>query len=241
MFNFMKKKDLLDCNPDFALKLFQSTLILGGGNITPQEEKKIKSIAEKCKSRQELLNKIIEICGTPTTPKARYVCAMAYSWSNKEYREKAVESLNLYLNNELYEGAYKNVSHASFAGRKFSLEEERNIHISNMLNSLGKKYEELYQFEEALNCYEKAHILDPYQGTQLHYIAKVYIKMNRLEEIKIRMEKEKQSNYYEPVKYKTILDKEYIENSYKMNVDSILEDINKKIEKGYVYRPRKKK
>lgn len=87
--------------------------------------------------RQAVLLKIIQLIGEPSTPQERYIVAKAYAWSRVKYRDKAIYYLNLYLANNIYEGAYIHKHHNFYN----TLEDEKKYHLSEMYNLLGTAYE----------------------------------------------------------------------------------------------------
>ena len=93
-------------NPELALKILKTLAV--GYDFTPKEERQINNAIKDCKTRQDIINKAIELCGEPNTPVKRYVYAKGYGWSNKEYRKLAIKYITLYLNNPLYEAIYIN-------------------------------------------------------------------------------------------------------------------------------------
>lgn len=226
-------------NPDLALKLFQTLSV--GYSLTPTEQRKIDSILKTCTCRQDILNKVIELCGEPTTPKQRYIYAMAYSWSNKEYRKLAIYYLEKYLGNPLYDDVYRDCHHL-LAGKQFSLAEEKNIHLGNMYLELGKVYESEYEFDKALNCYQKGKELTPFWAFPICNIANILIKQNKLSDALLLVIESKNTKYYLPIKFKTELsNKIYVDDTFKKVIDNKLKDIEEKMENGYVYKPRKRK
>lgn len=131
-------------NPDLALKLFDALAISTGNSNNIIEQKLINDILKECNSRQEILNKVIEICGEPKTPKQRYIYAKAYLWSNKEYRKKAIYYTELYLSNQLYDDIY--LHRCRYYDQP--LEERKKEHISNFYLELAKVYEKMYVFDK---------------------------------------------------------------------------------------------
>lgn len=132
MFDFFNKNISLINNPDLALKLFE-TLSVSTGTLTGSEKRIIDDILRTCKDRQDVLNKVVEICGEPNTSQQRYIYAMAYSWSNKEYRRRAIKYLEMYLSNPLYEDIYLN----RFSYLNETIESRKNKHLISMHNALG--------------------------------------------------------------------------------------------------------
>lgn len=208
---------------DIAYNIF-STLGLGGKPLSQPEKRQVEFYTKDCCSRQDVLDIIIRMCGNPDTPKQRYLLAMAYAWSNKEYREKAIYYINLYLDNGLY-----NINN----------EYQRFTHLSQMYNELANKYEQTYQFEKALKCYKvsndyhlkyliesKKDSLDTSWNECLKINeASVLVKMNKIDEA-ISLLKDNKNN---------LKNKENI-----ICINNKIKELQEKKKKGYIYKPRKK-
>lgn len=225
MFNFKN-------NPELAYKIFQTLSV--GYSYTYLEKLKINYILRNCKCRQDVLNKVIEVCGEPLTPFQRYIYAITYAWSNKEYRHLAIHYINWYLSNELWDGAYLNKYKISIQ----SSEEQKIDHLCNMYNYLFSAYIGVYDFDNALKTAEYTIQIDA--SNPQGYMAKceVLIKLNKLNECKEWLEAQKKLPFYK-------FDKKHLEtapeNWFYFTINRLLNDVNEKIEKGYVYKPRKTK
>ena len=212
-------------NADIAEWIFNTIGL--GSPLTKYQRIVVKIYTYNCKSRQDVLDVIIKLCSEPKTAKQRYYLAMAYAWSNKEYRDKDIHYLHFYLDNELY---------------NVKTEEQRLTHLSNIYRELANKYEQTYQFEEALKYCRMSndYILKYINGNKKNgidssfmiptriYESQLLVKMNRLDEAIKVLNTSKDISIY---KYDTI---------FKDTIDNALEDLYKKKEKGYIYKPRKK-
>lgn len=227
---------------NLALNLFKSLSV--GYTPEPKYEIPMKYINKKCTTkgsiypdRQLLLLQIIKLIGTPINSKQRYIIAMAYAWSRVQYRSEAIKFINLYLDNPLYEGAYKNIKHPFC----HSQEEERKYHIYDMQNYLAEAYIGLYDFDNALLTYEK--MIEIFPSIPIAYFGKTetLTKLNRLEDcynwlITIR----KQSPYYKVETRITELGQKIKDDWFYNSINKLINETNEKIMKGYKYKPRKK-
>lgn len=224
MFNFKN-------NPELAYKIFQTLSV--GYYYTPLEKLKINYILRNCKCRQDVLNKVIEVCGEPKTPFQRYIYAITYAWSNKEYRQLAIHYLNYYLSNELWDGAYLNRYRSSVND-----EERKKEHLCKMYDYLFDAYIGTYEFDKALETAEHMIEIDISNPTCHMAKCEILIKLNKLNECKEWLEAQKKLPFYK-------LDEKHLEtepqNWFYFTINRLLNDVNEKIEKGYVYRPRKRK
>jgi len=238
LFDFVKNQNAQQNNNiDLAEKVFD-TLSLSTGTVAGRDKKQIETILKQCPTRQDVLNKVIELCGEPVIPRQRYFLAKAYALSRVEFRKQAIIHIEQYLNNPLYENAYIN-HHHSFADKFFSLNEEMNIHLSDMYSDLGKAYEGEYEFDKALNCYKKENELVPFWAAPYCRICSILIKQNKLADAMETYLVAKKSPYYKPLKFK-IGDDAYTEDTFKIVIDNHIIELQGEIDNGYVYKPRKK-
>lgn len=223
MLNFLNKKS----NSKLALKILQSLSV--GYTFSPIEEIQINKAIKECKTRQDIINKAIELCGEPDTPQKRYIYAKGYAWSNKEYRPLAIKYITLYLNNPLYEEIYIN----RFKNINDTIDKRKQDHICDMKEMLADVYMKVYEFENALKIYDELIEIDPTMPIFYRKKVSALIKLHRLDDCIIFLKNVKKSKYYR--KYT-----EYIPTTwFKSTIDELLKDcINKKLN-GYVYKPRK--
>jgi len=240
LFSFYKNiKNQKSNNIDLAEKLF-ATLFISTGSMSEKGKRQIAIILKQCPTQQDIINKVIELCGEPITSRQRYLYAKAYALSKVEYRKLAIKYLELYLNNPLYEDAFKNYHH-SLGDKQFSLAEERNIHLSEMYYCLGKAYDGEYGFDKALDYYQKEQSLIPFYPAPYCHICSILIKQNKLSEAMGTYLVAKKSPHYKPFKHKNMLGKLYTEDTFKKVIDNHIIELQEKIDKGYVYKSRKSK
>jgi len=202
-------------------------------------DKQIVKILKKCPTRQSVLDKVIELCGVPETSRQRYISAVAHTRSRADNKEKAIESLELYLANPPCEEAYRNARH--FRGSKaFFPEEEKKQHLAEMYSYLGKAYEVGHSFRQALASYSKELELTPFDPASYCRISSIHVKRNQLTSAMNVLANAKKTSYYKPIKYKTQSGETVTEDTFKKMIDTHILDLEKKIEKGYVYSPKKK-
>lgn len=216
MFSFLSKK--YSNNPDLAERIFEIRTYQP--YVKKCKDLEVKMACWKCKDIQDTLNKVIEVCGPANSPKARYLYAITYAWSRKEYNDKAIYYLEQYLNNPLYTGAYRKLN------SQYSLEKRKKIHISEMLGYLGKAYEKSYNFEKALNCQLKRLDLDPEFAGIYVTVSEIYTKLNQLNKALDILNRAQTTIYYK--------------DEFKTTIDNYIEKIKAKINSNYVYKPRKR-
>jgi len=211
-------------NVDLAYALFMS-LSVGGSSKYFKYKEQVENILSIIKDRQEVLLKVIELAGSPNTPKQRRIIAEAYAWSRSQYRKEAIKYIELYLNSELYY-EYIPGAHITSDYREATKQDVENAHKVEMLMYLGKAYEGEYDFDKALECFTKQAEIIPYWASIYCNIAKILTKQNKLNEAVQVLEKAKIIERMDETNIKVL--------------DSRIYELKQKIKKGYVYKPRKK-
>ena len=233
----LKKLNKTD-NVELASQLFNTQVL--GSDINKKYKYQINKILKDCTpkgdkypERQQVLLKVIELIGEPQNPKERFLIAKSYAWSRVSYRNKAIYYLEFYLNNPLYEEAY--IHHSRYYND--TIEKSKLYHLSEMYGYLGKAYIGEYDFNKALHVYE--HMINIFPEDPPSYMGKceVLIKQNKLLDCKNWLTTCKTLPYYK-------LNKQYgkteEENWFHFTINRLLKDVEEKITKGYVYRPRKR-
>ena len=136
------------------------------------------------KERTEKLLQAIKYAGGTETPKQRYIIAFAYACLGSKYRKQAVQHLELYVNNTLWEECYNRgqtiESHIYARNDRETNMIQKNSHLSKMYDYLGQAYEGECEFEKALKIYAQALKLEDYFAYKYLRLTNVLRKMNRL-------------------------------------------------------------
>lgn len=236
-------KELLSNNKndvDLAEQLLNTQII--GENIDEKYFFQVNQILKACTpldkkypEKQKVLLKVIDLIGEPKTPKERYLVAKAYAWSRTQYKDQAIHYLELYLNNTLYDEAYKHIHH----DYNSSLETEKNYHLNEMYGYLAKAYECKYEFDKCLQIYE--YLISIFPEHPIAYIGKANIlkKQNKLQDCYNWLTSLRKTKYYK-VNYKTTISGTKIKDDwFKNTIDDLIRNTKGKIETGYIYKPRK--
>lgn len=228
MFNIFKNKK--EDNLRLASELLEYFSL-----TTKQFSKESMKIIKHAKNKDDILDKAIELCVNAKEPAAYLNIAEAYRLKGTKYRSEAIKYYNKFLENPVF--MKTNKKYAIQAYQNITTE---NIELSNVYMNLGNAYEGQYDFEKALKMYKESQKIDP--SNQIIYccIARVYSKMNKLDESINILRKAKSSKYYK-INATTILNKVYKDDTFAKVIDSYLKDYEDKKERGYIYRPRKKK
>lgn len=213
-------------NQTLALDLLNTLFI---GHSTSSINNLLIKILSKNKSRQEILNLVIKICRKSKDAKSRYIYALTYAISNKEYTSQAIFYLNLYLKNDLWEDAYKN----KFQNSNQSIEERKNKHLSIMYEYLGKAYLKIYDFKNALISFEKGIDADPTDPILYGRKVECLIKQNQIDNAILYLKTVKEGRYYKK-------NDNYVPNSWFVDtIDKLILECENKKKNNYIYKPRK--
>lgn len=223
-------------NTELAYQLFETQML--GGNVNKKYKYSVNKVLKECTpkgdlypERQQVLLKIIDLIGDPKTPKERFIVAKTYAWSRAEYRNDAIQYLELYLNNPLYKEAYIN--------NVYDTPEKNKLHhLSEMYGYLGKAYIGEYDFDKSLSTYE--HMINIFPENPSAYMGKceTLIKQNELSKCYDWLLNCKKLPYYKLNKQNGKTEEE---NWFHFTINRLIKDVKEKIDKGYIYRPRKNK
>lgn len=229
----MKTLRTLNNNSDVALELF-STIGLG----TEKElSKKAKSILIRCNHRTDVLKEMIKLCPDPTTAKQLYIVSTAYVWLGAAYRLEAIKYLLKYIDaGAVWEGTPKDI--INIYGYDQS---QIDLNISNVYYNLGQCYEKEYMFNEAIEAYRNSNKYNPYFAYNLVLIAGLFVKKDDYMSAFRVLENARLSIYYKNYEYYTCDNQKHIKDDFMIAIDTAYEDINKKFQRGYKYRPRPSK
>ena len=184
----------------------------------------LDNLLQDCSTRAEEFVRIAELCLPATTNEQLYYASKAYVWAGASYRKEAIYYLEKYIEaGATYEGTPSGTREMN--GVIYDL---KAMSISNVYFDLAKCYEGEYEFDKAIENYEKAANFSPHNQAFIINLSNVYVKKNQLEKAKDILEVETNSGAYKDEEFRTAIDKHLI-------------DINDKIKRGYIYRPRKKK
>ncbi|MFR2570942.1 MAG: hypothetical protein ACLS90_04465 [Clostridia bacterium] len=223
-------------NTELAYQLFETQML--GGNVNKKYKYSVNKVLKECTpkgdlypERQQVLLKIIDLIGDPKTPKERFIVAKTYAWSRAEYRNDAIQYLELYLNNPLYKEAYINNGYDT-------PEKNKLHHLSEMYGYLGKAYIGEYDFDKALSTYE--YMINIFPENPSAYMGKceTLIKQNELSKCYDWLLNCKKLPYYKLNKQNGKTEEE---NWFHFTINRLIKDVKEKIDKGYIYRPRKNK
>ncbi len=211
--------------------------------LRPQDPPKSREVEKDLKeypSRQARIDRIIELCGEPQTPRQRYIRAMAISLEKSDDRTRAIGAFVKYLAGEAYEGAWLHAKH-TLGNKIFSPEEEKKIHLAEMYAHLGALYSSRGDFKQAFACALKEMDLTPFYPGPYCRASDLCVKKNQLPEAMNILVHAKKTDFYRPIKYRDGAGETVIEDTFRRVIDRHTEELKKKIDRGYEYNPKKKK
>ena len=228
MFNIFKNKD--EDNLRLAAELLDYFSL-----TTEQFSDESIKIIKQAKNKDDILDKVIELCINIKKSAAYLNIATAYKLKGIKYRTEVIKYYNKFLENPVFLKTNK-----KYGIQLYQDIMVEDIELPNIYMSLGNAYEGKYDFENALNSYKKSCKIDPSNQGIYCCIARIYSKMNKLDESINILKEAKNSKYYK-INTTKILDKVYTDDTFIKVIDDYLNDYENKKKRGYIYRPRKKK
>nr|WP_319487903.1 hypothetical protein [uncultured Caproiciproducens sp.] len=188
------KKD----NTDLAAALFFML-----GEAVPHRrslEEEAIGLRDEIEDREKILLKVIELCGDPQTPRQLYLVEKAYSWLGKKYYQETIR----------YAGEYLHTSSWNELPNRIKIEDGITINYASaqrasVLIDLARAQEGLGRLEAALFNFMEAYRLEPYSAMNAIKVADVIVKQHGKEEALQFLKQQRQSQYYESVKYTDML------------------------------------
>lgn len=194
------------------------------GSEKDEIDQELNLLLSDCTTRSEELIRIAELCIPAETPEELYLISKAYVWAGAKYRKTAIK----YLEDYIAVGAFWDGLPDGKIQMQGYIFDQKAGNIASVWTDLGNCYEGELEFEKAYHCFEKAFSLIPYSPSNVVKMANVLVKKNELNNALLILENAKDSNYYKLLEFSSVIDKYIL-------------DIQEKIDRGYIYRPRKKK
>jgi len=206
-------------NVDLAYQLFASQGV--GAELSALAKKEL----EKCPTRQDVLLRAIELCKDDDSPEALYVIAHCFVWLGARYRKSAIIWLEKYIE----AGAVCKYIPTDYIKMDGYTVDQKSANISAIYSYLGKAYEGEYIFDKAKEAYAQAVKYAPYFPSSYVFYAKVLVKENNLDSALNYLKLQRRVSYYS------------LDDEFKLSIETEIADVIEKQNKGYVYKPRKKK
>lgn len=194
------------------------------GADTDEIGQELEVLLSNCTTRSEELEKIAELCIPAETPEELYLVSKAYVWAGAKYRQEAIK----YLNDYIAAGAFWEGLPDGQIQMKGYVFDQKAGNIASAWSDLGTCYEGEFEYEKAYHCFEKAFSILPYSPSNLVKMSNIFVKKNELSNALSVLQNAKSSIYYKLPEFSSVIDKAIL-------------DVQGKINKGYVYKPRKKK
>lgn len=180
---------------ELAAALFH---MIGGTVPHPYErEAEARALAEQLGDRSKILHKVVELCGTPTTPKQLFLVTRAYSFLGNRYAKETEKAATAYLAT----AGWQELPHRTVY--------EEGIPVNGaaagracIVSELAAAEEHLGKLEAAISHYLEAYRLEPYRAMYAVKAADGMVKLGRKEEALTFLRQQKENRYYTPVKYR---------------------------------------
>jgi tetratricopeptide (TPR) repeat protein len=189
----------------------------------PKREREAGQIWDSTDNREQLLLKIIELCGDPTEPMELYLCEKAYSWLGKNYCRQTIQFAKLYLESDGWD---------ALSGKTEMVEgiqvDHGDSRRAGVLVDLAKAQEELGALRESYSNYLQAYELVPYNAMIVIKAAEVLFRFRGRTEALNFLLQQRSSPYYEPIKYRDPTGKIMRNEVFKELLESYILKIQKK-------------
>lgn len=213
----------MNVDPKLAESLMST--FYAGKSTLEHDKLKCESIwRENNNDRAEILKIVVKLCGDVDTPQTRYIKALAWSFNKMEYSNERIESIKLYLNNDLYEKAYINKAFTLEKGKDYG----KKVHTGIMLQYLAEAYCHLKDYDNEEMIYKKIFELNTIVPNGNVLLAKFYKKRGKLKQaIEVLNNGKKNKNYQNNSNYKLLVD------NYLLEYENKTKGINKHYFDGY--------
>jgi tetratricopeptide (TPR) repeat protein len=206
---------------EVANELFAYTTAIFTPTITKKISKKILSLDL---SRIETLAIAAEFCKPPVTPDDLCLISQIYVYAGAKYRKQAIQYITQFIPQIDNYSGFPNDLVENADG---VIIDQHQANIAIFYDYLGKCYEGEYDFQNALEAFQIGYSRAPYEVSGLLNISRIYMKQNKLDIALEKLRDGEKSEYYK--------------GSYKEVLDRYISEMEDKIRRGYIYRPRKKK
>lgn len=205
--------ELKNDNVDLAAALF---FVLG--ETVPHRralEEEAIALRDEMNDREKTLLKVIELCGEPHSPKQYYLIEKAYSWLGKKYYQETIYYAGEYLHTSSWEELPNHIRVEDGITINYAA-----VQRASVLIDLAKAQEGLGHLEAALFNFIEAYRLQPYSAMNAIKAADVIVKQHGREEALQFLKQQRQSQYYEPVKYQDSLGHIHKNDVFKQLLDA---------------------
>lgn len=209
-----QNKSASNTDIDLAEQIIKSLSF--GGEVSPRYKKKVLHITSDLGKQGAIAAYASELCGEPETAKGYYVKSKACELAGASHRAEVIKWTRKWIETGC---AYSDTSNWSYPNCT-----PFQSRMSEAYERLGKALEGEYLFEESIEAYQKAWNHRPGAFHYINLIARVLTKMNRIDDA-----------------IKLLKETPLMEGETKQFRNAHIKELKEKKEKGYVYRPRKKK
>lgn len=191
--------------------------LLSTAGISVEHNKSLDRKAEDMKNslggREELLRKVIGLCGLPETPKQYYICTKAYSLLGNSY--KVIKYARAYLDDsggDLFDNTFVDED-----GITVNRGEAKR---AGVMMDLASSLEKTGNLNDAYYYFSEVYRLQPYNAMAAIKCADVLVKLRSKKEALDFLLEQKIGGYYEPVMYTDALGRKRKNDLFKRLIDA---------------------
>lgn len=181
----------------------------------PRFEDEAKALSSTIPNKEKYLLKVVELCGTPVTPKQLYIAAKAYSWLGASYRKETIRFSSQYLISD----GWSDLPHNTVTEDGITINQTAACRASVLID-LAQAQEGEGNYEAALINYMEAYRLEPYRAMYAIKAADVIAKSRGRGEAIQFLRNQKSSAYYLPVKYIDLQGNRCRNDTFKQLIDA---------------------
>lgn len=200
------------------------------------ENKKVRNVIKKFKTRQEVYFYLLKKTGKPVDPISKYIYMIIYERLGAKYRKECIEYTKMYLDDILIGEVYQKQNYENRNGYPVSFKEAEAMYKCIFLNSLAELEFKEKNYEEALKYIDIVLETNPkLSHFYVEFKVKILKKLKRdvipfLEEMQTKEEYKIDENLKDIIEYPERLRFEASRKFFfKMHVDSLLEKETVKI------------
>lgn len=169
-----------------------------GGQIPhdPALEESAKESVRSFSGREKALLKAAALCGEGEAPCQRYLLAKIYSWLGVAYASQTIRWASAYLSGDPWDRLPSGMTTQD----GITISQESAIRAS-LFSDMAQAQMQSGQPLAALNNYEQAYRLEPYNAMYPVKIADLLLRIRTPEEALLYLQQQTSSAYYRPVRY----------------------------------------
>ena len=163
----------------------------------PSANAEAVTLRERLQDEDCVLQKALELCGTPQTPAQFYLCTKLCSWLGRECGELTIQ----YARDYLASSGWEAVEGGAVENRGVTVDRSASVR-AGILADLARAYAGEQKYEKACASYLRAYETEPSNVNYAIEVSNALVLSGRLKEALDFLNHQKQSPYYREVKYR---------------------------------------